>query len=186
MARSKTIESNQETLLKKAAEQLERLEPYRRATDNRSESNLSNVPEIWKSSLVDQNQLEEIKNNVDQNVSWEMSEILPEQMEPNSLKRIDDKKLITISVITNPRYAELMQNRIKRGYDVGSTSLLTSIAGGVLTGIASASSGSAAKTLAGSSETAYKPVYGAPTVEHAVIDIFIQALTERKVFIMYL
>ncbi|XP_018354216.1 PREDICTED: uncharacterized protein LOC108755599 [Trachymyrmex septentrionalis] len=166
VARSKTVESNQETLLKKAAEQLERLEPYRRATDNHDESNFSNVPETWK-PLVDQNQLDEIKDDVDQNVSWEMSEILPEQTEPDSLKRIDDKKLITISVITDPRYAELMQNRIKRGYDVGSTSLLTSIAGGVLTGIASASSGSAAKASAGSSETAYKPVYGAPTVEHA-------------------
>ncbi|KYN13598.1 hypothetical protein ALC57_14305 [Trachymyrmex cornetzi] len=166
MARSKTVESNQETLLKKAAEQLERLEPYRRATDNRGESNLSNVPETWR-PLVDQNQLDGIKDDVDQNVSWEMSEILPEQTEPDSLKRIDDKKLITISVITDPKYTELMQDRIKRGYDVGSTSLLTSIAGGVLTGIASASSGSAAKASAGSSETAYKPVYGAPTVEHA-------------------
>ncbi|XP_011069117.1 PREDICTED: LOW QUALITY PROTEIN: uncharacterized protein LOC105154979 [Acromyrmex echinatior] len=167
VARSKTVESNQETLLKKAAEQLERLEPYRRATDNRGEPNLSNVPETWK-SLVDQNQLEGIKDDMDQNVSWEMSEILPEQTKPDSeqLKRIDDKKLITISVITDPKYAELMQNRIKRGYDVGSNSLLTSIAGGVLTGIASASSGSAAKASAGSSETAYKPIYGAPTVEH--------------------
>ncbi|XP_018312578.1 uncharacterized protein [Mycetomoellerius zeteki] len=166
MARSKTVERNQEMLLKKAAEQLERLEPYRRATDNRDEFDLSNLPETWKPS-VDQNQLDGIQGDVDQNVSWEMSEILPEQTEPDPLKRIDDKKLITISVITDPKYSELIQDRIKRGYDVGSTSLLTSIAGGLLTGIASASSGSAAKASAGSSEAAYKPVYGAPTVEHA-------------------
>ncbi|KYN06091.1 hypothetical protein ALC62_02953 [Cyphomyrmex costatus] len=166
MAQSETLESNQETLLKKAAEQLERLEPYRRVADNRGKFDLSSLPETWKSS-VDQNQLDGTKGDVDQNVSWELSENLPEQTEPDTLKRIDDKKLVTIGVITDPKYAELMQDRIKRGYNVGSASLLTSIAGGVLTGIASASSGSAAKASAGSSEAAYKPVYGAPTVEHA-------------------
>jgi len=174
VARSETAESDQETLLKKAAEQLERLAPYRRIADDRGESDLSSLLETWKSSM-DQNQLDGTKDDADQNISWEIPEALLEQTEPDATKRIDDKKLITISVITDPKYTALMQDRIKRGYNVGSAGLLTSIAGGVLTGIASASSGSAAKASAGSSESAYKPVYSAPTVEHtySVIDTFV-------------
>lgn len=173
VVRSEIVESDQETLLKKAAEQLERLTPYRRTAEER-ESELSSLLKTWKSS-VEQNQLDGTKSDADQNVSWEISEVLPEQAEPDTTKRIDDQKMITISVIADPRYAALMRDRIKRGFDVGSASLLTSIAGGVLSGVASASSGSAAKASAGSSESAYKPVYGAPTVEHAysVIDTFI-------------
>lgn len=175
VVRAENAESNQETLLKRAAEQLERLAPYRRTGEDR-ESELSSLLETWKSS-VDQNQLDETKSDTDQNVSWEnVSEALPEQMEPDATKRTDDKKMLTISVFTDPKYAALMQDRIKRGFDAGSASLLTSIAGGVLSGVASASSGSAAKASAGSSETVYKPIYGAPTVEHtySVIDTFIQ------------
>jgi len=174
VARSETTESDQETLLKKAAEQLERLAPYRRIADDRGESDLSSLLETWKSSM-DQNQLDGTKDDADQNISWEIPEALLEQTEPDATKRVDDKKLITISVIADPKYTALMQDRIKRGYNVGSAGLLTSIAGGVLTGIASASSGSAAKASAGSSETAYKPVYSAPAVEHtySVIDTFV-------------
>lgn len=172
VVQSETVESDQETLLKRAAEQLERLTPYRRTAENYEESDLSSLLDAWRSS-VDQNQLDGTKSDADQTVSWEIPVALPEQTESDAAKRIDDKKMITISVISDPRYATLMRDRIKRGFDVGSASLLTSIAGGVLTGVASASSGSAAKASAGSSETAYKPVYGAPSsVEHAysVID----------------
>lgn len=170
VARSEIAESDPETLLKKAAEQLERLAPYRRTAEDR-ESELSSLLEAWRSS-VDQNQLDGTKSDADQNVSWEISEALPEQTEPDGTKRKDDEKLM-FSVITDPKYSAMMQDRIKRGYDAGSGSLLTSIAGGVLSGVASASSGSAAKASAGSSETVYKPVYGAPA-EHAysVIDTF--------------
>ncbi|XP_071637240.1 uncharacterized protein [Temnothorax longispinosus] len=163
VARSEITESDQETLLKSAAEQLERLAPYRRTAEDR-ESEFLSLLETWKSS-VDHNQLDGTKSDADQNVSWEMSEALPEQTEADATKRTDNDKLI-IDVIADPRYAALMQDRIKRGFDLGSAGLLTSIAGGVLSGVASASSGSAAKASAGSSESAYKPVYGAPTVEH--------------------
>ncbi|XP_036148089.1 uncharacterized protein LOC105829193 [Monomorium pharaonis] len=163
VAQSETAENDQETLLRTAAEQLERLAPYRKTADQR-QSEFSNLLETWKSS-IGQNQLDVTKSDADPNVSWEMPEV-SQQTEPDKTERIDDKNLITISVITDPQYSALMQERIKRGYDVGSASLLTSIAGGVLSGVASASSGSAAKASAGSSESAYKPVYGAPTVEH--------------------
>ncbi|XP_011635801.1 uncharacterized protein LOC105426326 [Pogonomyrmex barbatus] len=161
-------EGDQETLMKRAAEQLERLAPYRRTAEDRTED-LSNLLETWK-SLADQNQLDGTKSDVEQAVPWEIPEISPEQAEemPDAAKRLDDeKKMITIGVIADPRYAALMRDRIKRGFDYGSASLLTGIAGGVLSGVASASSGSAAKASAGSSEQAYKaPIYGAPTVEH--------------------
>lgn len=184
VVRAENAESNQEMLLKRAAEQLERLAPFRRTTEDQ-ESELSSLLEAWKSS-VDQNQLDETKSDIDQNISWEISEALPEQVEPDATKRTDDKNLISFSVITDPKYAALMQDRIKRGFDAGSASLLTSIAGGVLSGVASASSGSAAKASAGSSETAYKPVYGAPTVEHAysVIDTSIQVLQDFNVVLL--
>ncbi|KAL6259852.1 hypothetical protein P5V15_009762 [Pogonomyrmex californicus] len=164
---AETAEGDQETLLKRAAEQLERLAPYRRTAEDRTED-LSNLLETWK-SLMDQNQLDGIKSDVEQAVPWEIPEISAEQAEePDAAKRLDDeKKMITIGVIADPRYAALMRDRIKRGFDYGSASLLTGIAGGVLSGVASASSGSAAKASAGSSEQAYKaPIYGAPTVEH--------------------
>ncbi|XP_011161260.2 uncharacterized protein LOC105196826 [Solenopsis invicta] len=168
MARSEPTESDQDTLLRKAAEQLERLAPYRRIAEDSEESNLSSFLEEWKSS-IGQNELDTTKSGSDQNVSWEIPEISPEQTESDTNKRIDDQKMIAISVITDPRYAALMRERIKRGFDYGSASLLTSIAGGVLSGVASASSGSAAKASASSSEAVYKQpaAYGAPTVEHA-------------------
>ncbi|XP_011707573.1 PREDICTED: uncharacterized protein LOC105462574 isoform X2 [Wasmannia auropunctata] len=165
VARSETVESDQETLLRRAAEQLERLEPYRRTDDRGGESDLSSFLETWR-PMVDQNQLDGTRGDADQSISWEMLEAPVDQSEPDAAKRIDDDKKMIISVISDPRYAALMRDRIKRGFDVGSGSLLTSIAGGVLTGVASASSGSAAKASAGSSESAYKPVYGAPSVEH--------------------
>ncbi|XP_070513880.1 uncharacterized protein, partial [Cardiocondyla obscurior] len=167
-ARSELAENNEEPLLKRAAEQLERLAPYRRTADDR-ETELSSLLEAWKSSL-NENQLERARSDVNQNVAWEIqseSDALAEQIDSKRPKRTDDEKLITIDLITDPRYTEMMQERIKRGFDVGSTSLLTSIAGGVLSGVASASSGSAAKASAGSSQSAHKPVYGAPTIEHA-------------------
>lgn len=170
VARSEITESDPETLLTRAAEQLERLAPYRRTAEDR-ESELASLLEAWRKSSVDQNQLDGTKSDADRNISWEISEDVPEQTEPDGTKRNDDK--LIYGVITDPKYSVMMQDRIKRGYDAGSGSLLTSIAGGVLTGVASASSGSAAKASAGSSESSYKPVYGAPA-EHAysVIDTF--------------
>lgn len=161
MARSETVENEQETL-KKAAEQLERLALFRRTTETQEEPDISKLLEAWKS--VDQNHLDG-KNDAEQSVPWEVLEILPEQTKSDAAKRIDDEnKMITIGVIADPKYAAMVQERIKRGYSAGSGSLLTSIAGGVLSGIASTSSGSAAQASAGSSQQ--KPVYGAP-VEHA-------------------
>ncbi|CAL1682950.1 unnamed protein product [Lasius platythorax] len=167
VARSETVTKNdRETLLRKAAEQLERLAPYRRGADNREEVDLSNLSEIWRSP-EDQNRLDETKSDADQRGSpWEViSDIL--STESDATKKTDDEKLVTIDVIADPRYAAMMQERIKRGFDAGSASLLTGIAGGLLSGIASASSSSAGKALASSSQSAsHAPVYGAPAVEH--------------------
>lgn len=168
MVQSETVENEQETLLKKAAEQLERLALFRRTAETQDEPDVSKLLETWKSS-VDQNHLEE-KNDADQDVPWDVLEILPEQTESDAAKRIDDEKMITIGVIADPKYTEMMQERIKRGYNAGSASLLTSIAGGVLSGIASTSSGSAAQASVGSSQP--KPVYGAPA-EHTYSVIII-------------
>lgn len=166
VARSDTAGKNdREMLLRKAAEQLERLAPYRRGADNQGEVDLSNSPEIWR-FLEDQNRLDETKNDADQRGSpWEViSDIV--STEADAAKKTDDEKLV-IDVIADPRYTAMMQDRIKRGFDIGSASLLTSIAGGLLSGVASASSSSAGKALAGSSHSTYSaPAYGAPTVEH--------------------
>ncbi|XP_067207739.1 uncharacterized protein [Linepithema humile] len=169
VARSEAVENEQETLLKKAAEQLERLAPFRRIAETPEESDVSKLLEAWKAS-VDQNNLDG-KNDDSQGVPWEVLEILPEQTEEqteeqtitDAAKRIDDEKMITIGVIADPKFAAMMQERVKRGYNAGSGSLLTSIAGGVLSGIASTSSGSAAQASVGSSQQ--KPVYGTPA-EH--------------------
>lgn len=173
VAHSETTENDRETLLRRAAEQLERLAPYRRGADNRGEIDLSN-PEVWRSS-EDQNHLDEAKSDADQRGSpWEViSDVLSTKSDAIS-KDIDDKNLVTIDVIADPKYAAMMQERIKRGFDAGSAGLLTSIAGGLLSGVASASSSSAGKALASSSQSGYHaPVYGAP-VEHtySVIIIF--------------
>lgn len=162
MARSETEKADQEALLRRASEQLERLAPYRKAADPEA-SDLSDLLEVWRSP-VDQNDLDEARNNAGdrQGVPWEVVEILPEQTESDAAKRVDDEKRITIGIIADPKYAAMMQERIKRGFDAGSASLITSIAGGVLSGIASASSGSAAQASATSSQTAHKPAYGPP------------------------
>lgn len=174
VARSETVTKNdRETLLRKAAEQLERLAPYRRGADNREEVDLSNLSEIWRSP-EDQNRQDETKSDADQRGSpWEViSDIL--STESDATKKTDDEKLVTIDVIADPRYAAMMQERIKRGFDAGSASLLTGIAGGLLSGIASASSSSAGKALASSSQSAsHVPVYGAPAVEHTYSVIII-------------
>ncbi|KAM0735375.1 hypothetical protein ACS0PU_010523 [Formica fusca] len=165
VARSETAKNDRETLLRRAAEQLERLAPYRRSADNREEIDLSN-PDVWRSP-EDQNHLDETKSDADQRGSpWEViSDIL--STESDATKGIDDEKLVTIDVIADPKYAAMMQERIKRGFDAGSAGLLTSIAGGLLSGVASASSSSAGKALASSSQSGYHaPVYGTPTVEH--------------------
>ncbi|KAL6438572.1 hypothetical protein ACFW04_004558 [Cataglyphis niger] len=164
VARSETTVNDREALLRRAAEQLERLAPYRRGADNRGEIDLSN-PEVWRSS-EDQNRLDETKSDADQRGSpWEMiSDVL--STKSDATKDIGDKNLVTIDVIADPKYAAMMQERIKRGFDAGSAGLLTSIAGGLLSGVASASSSSAGKALASSSQSGYHaPVYGAP-VEH--------------------
>lgn len=157
----------------RAAEQLERLAPYRRDNQSRGEIDLANPPEVWRSP-EDQNRLDETKSDADQRGSpWEMiSDFLSK--ESDATKKPDDEKMIMIDVIADPRYATMMQERIKRGFDAGSASLITGIAGGLLSGIASASSSSAGKALASSSQTAYHaPVYGAPPVEHSYTVIII-------------
>ncbi|XP_072760346.1 uncharacterized protein [Anoplolepis gracilipes] len=169
VARSETERNDRETLLRKAADQLERLAPYRRVSaDNQAgEIDLSNPPEVWRSP-EDQNRLDETRSDRgDQSRSpWEViSDILSTQSDEG--KKSDDEKLVTIDVIADPRYATMMQERIKRGFDVGSGSFLTSIAGGLLSGVASASSSSAGKAIASSSQAAsHSPVYGVPAVEH--------------------
>lgn len=171
MARSETADVDQEALLHRAADQLNRLMPFRKIAEDRPEINLENLLEIWK-PVADQNHLDERKDDgADQGVPWEMLEVVPEQVD--TMKRIDDEGMIAIGVITDPQYAAMMQDRIKRGFTPGSAGLLTSIAGGVLSGVASASSSSAGKASASSSE--HKPIYGVPSapVEHSysVIDI---------------
>ncbi|XP_029169051.1 uncharacterized protein LOC114939007 [Nylanderia fulva] len=168
VTRSETVKNDRESLLRKAAEQLERLAPYRReiVADNQGEVDLSNSPEIWRFP-EDQNRLDEIKSDADQRGSpWlVISDIL--SAEQDATKKTDDEKLVTIDVIADPKYNAMMQERIKRGFDIGSAGLLTSIAGGLLSGVASASSSSAGKAIAGSSQSAFSaPVYGAPAVEH--------------------
>ncbi|RLU23243.1 hypothetical protein DMN91_003446 [Ooceraea biroi] len=170
VVRSETMDVDQETLLKRAAEQLDRLTPYRKTggSEESAEINLTDLLESWK-PVADQNHLDGTKNDADQGVPWEVLEMLPEQSESgeteetesDATKRADDNEgMLTIGVITDPQYAAMMQERIKRGYNSGSASLLTSIAGGVLSGVASASSSSAGKASASSSE--YKPTYSAP------------------------
>lgn len=188
VARSETVETEQEALLRRAAEQLERLAVFRRYPENQEKIDLSKFTEelenpisrslldIWKTPMS-QNHLDETRGEVEQDTPLEELELLPEETQSDITKQIGDEKL-TIGVITDPRYAAMMQERIKRGYNPGSASLLTGIAGGLISGIASASSASAAKAIAGSSETAYKPVYAEPpvhTVEHtySVINILL-------------
>lgn len=177
VAHSETATNDQETLLRRAAEQLERLAPYRRDADDQSrgEIDLANSPEVWKSP-EDQNRLDETKSDGDQRESpWEViSDILSKESDATK-KTEDDEKMVMIDVIADPRYTTMMQERIKRGFDAGSASLLTGIAGGLLSGIASASSSSAGKALASSSQTVYhgSPAYGAPAVEHSYTVIVI-------------
>lgn len=159
-ARSETSNTDQE-LLKRASEQLERLAPYRKSAEQEA-LDLANLLEAWRP--VGQDISNERKVDGDQGVPWQLLEILPEQTESGeAAKRADEQKRITIDIIADPKYAAMMQERIKRGFDIGSASLLTSIAGGVLSGVASASSGSAAKASASSSQHDYKPAYGYET-----------------------
>lgn len=159
-------ESSDQELLKRASEQLERLAPYRRSADQEA-LDLANLLETWRppANIQDEIQDDPDERKIDQAASWQLLEIPPDQAESaEAAKRTDDKKRITIDIITDPKYTAMMQERIKRGFDAGSASLLTSIAGGVLSGVASASSGSAAKASAGSSQHDYKPAYGPPPV----------------------
>ncbi|XP_014473708.1 PREDICTED: uncharacterized protein LOC106743911 [Dinoponera quadriceps] len=148
-----------EELLKRASEQLERLAPYRRRADQEA-LDLANLLDAWRPPM---NEDDSKERKLDQAAPWEILEILPEQTD-DAAKRTDDKKQIMIAdLIADPKYATMMQERIKRGFDAGSASLITSIAGGVLSGVASASSGSAAKASAGSSQHDYgQPAYGPP------------------------
>lgn len=187
VARSETVETEQEELLRRAAQQLERLEAFRRPPENQEKfdptifiGELDNpisrsLLEIWKTP-ADQNHLDEPKSEAEQSTLWDELEPLPEETESDVTKQIGDEKLIGVITGGDPKYAAMMQERIKRGYNAGSASLLTGIAGGLISGVASASSASAAKASAGSSETSYKPAYVEPpvhTVEHtySVINI---------------
>lgn len=167
-ARSETSDTDQE-LLKRASEQLERLAPYRRSADQEA-IDLANLLEAWRPP-VNQDDLNGGKTDTDQGVPWQQLEIVSEQTEPEeSAKRADDKKQITIDIITDPKYAVMMQERIKRGFNAGSASLITSIAGGVLSGVASASSGSAAKASSSSSQHDYgQPAYGPAPAAYSVM-----------------
>lgn len=159
-ARSETSDTDQE-LLKRASEQLERLAPYRRRADQEA-LDLANLLEAWRPP-ADQDASNERKIDVGQSEPWEL-EILPEQTDSGeTAKRTDDEKRITIDFITDPKYAAMMQERLKRGFNYGSASLLSSIAGGVFSGVASASGGSAAKASSSSSQHDYgHPAYGPP------------------------
>lgn len=163
-ARSENSDTDHQELLKRASEQLDRLEPYRKSADQKA-LDLAELLETWRPS-VDQDVSSERKTDEDQDVPWQLFEILPEPTGDSgeATKRADEEKRITIDLITDPKYTAMMQERIKRGYNAGSASLLTSIAGGVLSGVASASSGSAAKASAGSSQQDHKPSYSAPPV----------------------
>jgi len=181
-ARSETTDEDRAELLKRAADQLDRLMPYRRSAENQSagdqsaEIDLTDLLEIWKFGDADQNHLDGVKGDAEvKDVPWEMLDLLPEQTESDEAeKRAGDEEVITIDV-ADPQYTAMMQDRIKRGFTPGSGSLVASIAGGVLSGVASASSSSAGKASAGSSSSSseYKPSYAAPSVEHgySVINI---------------
>ncbi|XP_020286905.1 uncharacterized protein LOC109856258 isoform X2 [Pseudomyrmex gracilis] len=180
VARSETVETEQEELLRRAAQQLERLEAFRRPPEIQEKfdptifiGELENpisqsLLEIWKTP-VDQNHLDETKSEAEQSTLWDELEPLPEETESDVTKQVLGNEKLTGVITGDPKYAAMMQERIKRGYNAGSASLLTGIAGGLISGVASASSASAAKASASSSETAYKPTYAEPpvhTVEH--------------------
>lgn len=160
MSRSETIESSQEAFLKKASEQLERLAPFRRIAD-RGKVDLSDLRKIWRNEDLDGT-----KSDVGQTVPWELFAFVPEETQTvaDAAKRVDDEKPeITIDIITDSKDTAAMQERNKRGYDSGGFNLITGIAGGVLSGVATASKGSAASASSSSSQFSKdKQVYGAP------------------------
>lgn len=174
LVRSEAVDVGQEALLKRAADQLDRLTPYRRTAEDRAED-LANLLETWK-PVADQNHLDGTgKSDADQNVPWEVLEVLPDRADADvdEAKQADDDGTITIGVIADPQYAAIMRDRIKRGwnhglFNPGSGSFLASVAGGVLSGVATASSSSAGKASASSSTPEQKPSYGVPSpAEHA-------------------
>jgi len=184
-AHSETTDVDREALLKRAADQLNRLMPYRKNAENRSagdqsaEIDLMDLLETWRLGIADQNHVDGAKGDAEaKDVPWEMLELFPEQTESDeAAKRAGDEEVITIDLLTDPKHAA-MQDRIKRGFNAGSGTLVASIAGGILSGVASASSSSAGKASAGSSSSSseYKPSYAAPSVEHSysVINIHVK------------
>ncbi|XP_019699486.2 uncharacterized protein LOC105188729 [Harpegnathos saltator] len=169
-------ETEDQELLKRASKQLERLTPYRRRNADRDLAlDLANLLETWGPPLGQDdgggsNGGTSEVDQADQGVvpAWEIVGIPLGRTEADeaAAKRADDEKRLTIDIVADPEYTAMMQERIKRGFNAGSASLITSIAGGVLSGIASASSGSAAKASSSSSSSSsqqdYKPAYGPP------------------------
>nr|XP_034186397.1 uncharacterized protein LOC117607169 [Osmia lignaria] len=103
---SESRESSKEDLLSRASAQLERLAPYRRTSTEQKASN-----EQWQ--LLDNASKDANRILREQRTAFEIYKLLPEKMQIDIAKRIGADRA-TIELLGDPKYIEMMQDRIKR------------------------------------------------------------------------
>ncbi|XP_066581670.1 uncharacterized protein [Prorops nasuta] len=154
-------------LLRRASAQLERLSSYRRPIDLETSNSffdekvgkshetaaaaavVPEVPTVPPAPSIDPNLYDE------QRMGLEILQILPQDMQKELLttNKIDEDRLM-MDVLTNPKYSQMLQDRIKRS----GGGLIGNIAGGIIGGFASAS-GQASKGSSGGSSGGYHDSY---------------------------
>ncbi|XP_029040222.2 uncharacterized protein LOC114874781 [Osmia bicornis bicornis] len=99
-------ESSKEDLLSRASAQLERLAPYRRTSTDKKASD-----EQWQ--LLDNASKDANRILREQRTAFEIYKLLPENMQIDIAKRIGADRA-TIELLGDPKYIQMMQDRIKR------------------------------------------------------------------------
>ncbi|XP_043276558.1 uncharacterized protein [Venturia canescens] len=158
-AKSGNAESSNEDLMKRAASQLERLSTFRRPRE--PQKTQSEIPADVNESQTSRSE-DQIQEEIDE-----------------AQNRIDDLRASASAVLQDPRYAAIMQDRIKRSFISGFANKLIGGAVGAVSGLSRGVSGlSSSNTPSeyGSYGHSYQSQFSIWDFKKAIINTLIQAI----------